>query len=80
MAHARSAIDGRLAALARAHALLTRVSWDNATIDSTIGSAIVPFDQGGWPLLNFRRGDSDYIEFGDRLLVQSRTGEISGYV
>ena len=47
MAHASSAIDGRLAALARAHELLTRVSWENATIDSTIRSAIEPFDQGG---------------------------------
>ena len=46
MAHASSAIDGRLAALARAHELLTRVSWENATIDSTIRSAIEPFDQG----------------------------------
>ncbi len=46
MAHASAAIDGRFAALARAHDLLTRVSWDNATIDSTIRSAIEPFDQG----------------------------------
>jgi two-component sensor histidine kinase/DNA-binding NarL/FixJ family response regulator len=46
MAHASSAIDGRLAALARAHDLLTRVSWENATIDSTVRSAIEPFDQG----------------------------------
>jgi two-component sensor histidine kinase/CheY-like chemotaxis protein len=45
--HARLAVDGRLAALARAHDLLTRVSWENATIDSTIRSAIEPFDQGG---------------------------------
>ena len=47
MAHASSAIDGRFAALARAHDLLTRVSWENATIDSTIRNAIQPFDQGG---------------------------------
>jgi len=47
IAHASSAIDGRFAALARAHDLLTRVSWDNATIDSNIRSAIEPFDQGG---------------------------------
>lgn len=46
MAHASAAIDGRLAALARVHDLLTRVSWDTATIDSTIRSAIAPFDQG----------------------------------
>ena len=47
MNHARSAIDGRLAALSRAHDLLTRVSWDNATIDSTVRNAVQPFDQGG---------------------------------
>jgi two-component sensor histidine kinase len=47
MSHARAAIDGRLAALARAHDLLTRASWDNATIDSTVRSAVEPFDQGG---------------------------------
>ena len=46
MTHARSAIDGRFAALARAHDLLTRASWDNATIDSTVRSAVEPFDQG----------------------------------
>ena len=46
MAHASAAIDGRFAALARAHDLLTRVSWENATIDSTVRSAIEPFDQG----------------------------------
>ncbi len=47
LTHANAAIDGRLAAVARAHDLLTRVSWENATIDSTIRSAIEPFDQGG---------------------------------
>lgn len=47
MTHASLAIDGRLAALARAHDLLTRASWENATIESTIRSAIEPFDQGG---------------------------------
>ncbi len=47
MTHARAAIDGRFAALARAHDLLTRASWENATIDSTVRSACEPFDQGG---------------------------------
>lgn len=47
MAHASLAIDGRFAALARAHDLLTRVSWDNATINNTVRNAIEPFDQGG---------------------------------
>ena len=47
IADASAAIDGRFAALARVHDLLARVSWDNATIDSTVRSAIEPFDQGG---------------------------------
>lgn len=47
MPHASAAIEGRLAALGRVHDLLTRVSWENATIESTIQSAIKPFDQGG---------------------------------
>ena len=47
MAQASTAIDGRLAALARAHDLLTQASWNNATITSTIQSAVKPFDQGG---------------------------------
>ena len=46
VAHASSAIDGRFAALGRAHDLLTRASWENATIDSTIRNAVEPFDQG----------------------------------
>ena len=47
MPHASAAIDGRFAALGRAHDLLTRVSWDNATIESTVRNAVEPFDQGG---------------------------------
>ncbi|HEX8301578.1 sensor histidine kinase [Sphingomonas sp.] len=47
VAHASAAIDGRFAALGRAHDLITRASWENATIDSTIRDAIEPFDQGG---------------------------------
>src|SRR5687768_2321771 len=61
MAHASSAIDGRLAALARAHDLLTRVSWDNATIDTTIRNAIEPFDQGG----------SRFVLKGDSVRIRS---------
>jgi two-component sensor histidine kinase/FixJ family two-component response regulator len=47
MPHASAAIDGRFAALGRAHDLLTRVSWDNATVESTVRNAVEPFDQGG---------------------------------
>jgi two-component sensor histidine kinase len=61
MAHASAAIDGRFAALARAHELLTRVSWDNATIDSTIRNAIEPFDQGG----------SRFVLKGDSVRIRS---------
>ena len=61
MAHASSAIDGRFAALARAHDLLTRVSWENATIDSTIRSAIEPFDQG----------DDRFIVSGEDIRIRS---------
>lgn len=67
MAHARSAIDGRFAALARAHDLLTRTSWENATIDSAVRSAIEPFDQGGGRFLisgeDLRVSSSSVIAF-----------------
>jgi len=61
MPHASSAIDGRLAALARAHDLLTQVSWENATIDETIRSAIAPFDHG----------DNRFIITGDDVGISS---------
>jgi two-component sensor histidine kinase/DNA-binding response OmpR family regulator len=61
MTHARSAIDGRFAALARAHDLLTRTSWENATIDSTVRSAIEPFDQG----------DGRFVISGDDIRITS---------
>ncbi|MEO7240940.1 MAG: HWE histidine kinase domain-containing protein [Sphingomicrobium sp.] len=47
MQHATLAINGRLAALARTHDLLTQVSWTNASLSETIRSATEPFDQGG---------------------------------
>lgn len=47
MDHASSAIDGRFAALARAHDLLTKVSWAEASIECTVQSAVAPYDQGG---------------------------------
>ncbi len=46
MQHATLAINGRLAALARTHDLLTQVSWTNAALSETIRSATEPFDQG----------------------------------
>ena len=47
MRHATLAINGRLAALARTHDLLTQVSWTNASLSETLRSATEPFDQGG---------------------------------
>ncbi len=47
LSHANAAIDGRLAALSRAHDLLTQVSWASATLATTVRKAIEPFDQGG---------------------------------
>ena len=65
--HASAAIDGRFAALARAHDLLTRVSWENATIESTIRSADRAVRPGRRPLHHFRRRLPDHVELGDRL-------------
>ncbi len=42
--HAEQAIDGRLAALGRAHDLLMHVSWANSSLMDTVRSAIEPFD------------------------------------
>ena len=47
LSHANAVIDGRLAALSRAHDLLIQVSWASATLATTVRSAIEPFDQGG---------------------------------
>jgi two-component sensor histidine kinase/DNA-binding NarL/FixJ family response regulator len=41
---AQQAIDSRLGALGRAHDLLMRVSWANASLVNTVRSAIEPFD------------------------------------
>jgi len=42
--HAEQAIEGRLAALGRAHDLLMQVSWANASLLETIRGATVPYD------------------------------------
>jgi two-component sensor histidine kinase/DNA-binding response OmpR family regulator len=44
MAHCQHAIEGRLAALGRAHDMLMRVSWANASLAQTIRSATEPYD------------------------------------
>jgi two-component sensor histidine kinase len=45
--HAEQAIEGRLAALGRAHDLLMQVSWANASLLETIRGATVPYDAQG---------------------------------
>ena len=44
--HGQQAIEGRLAALGRAHDLLMQVSWANAGLADTIRGATEPYDQG----------------------------------
>ncbi|MGE5721469.1 MAG: sensor histidine kinase [Sphingomonadales bacterium] len=43
---ARQAFDARLAALARAHDLLTRAAWSEAAFEDLVTSALAPFDNG----------------------------------
>ena len=45
--HAEQAIEGRLAALGRAHDLLMQVSWANASLLGTVRGATVPYDGQG---------------------------------
>jgi two-component sensor histidine kinase/ActR/RegA family two-component response regulator len=45
--HAQQAIEGRLAALGRAHDLLMQVSWANASLLDTVRGATVAFDGQG---------------------------------
>ena len=45
--HAQQAIEGRLAALGRAHDLLMQVSWANASLIDTVRGATVAFDGQG---------------------------------
>jgi two-component sensor histidine kinase/ActR/RegA family two-component response regulator len=44
--HGQQAIEGRLAALGRAHDLLMQVSWANASLADTVRGATEPYDQG----------------------------------
>jgi two-component sensor histidine kinase len=45
--HAQQAIEGRLAALGRAHDLLMQVSWANASLVDTVRGATEPYDGQG---------------------------------
>jgi two-component sensor histidine kinase len=44
--HGQKAIEGRLAALGRAHDLLLQVQWASASLASTVSKATEPFDKG----------------------------------
>jgi two-component sensor histidine kinase len=44
--HGQKAIEGRLAALGRAHDLLLQVQWASARLASTVSKATEPFDRG----------------------------------
>lgn len=46
IAYAQKAIEGRLAALGRAHDLLLQVQWASSSLASTISKATEPFDKG----------------------------------
>ena len=45
--HAQHAIEGRFAALGRAHDLLMQARWANASLDQTVRAATEPFDGQG---------------------------------
>jgi two-component sensor histidine kinase len=45
--HAQHAIEGRFAALGRAHDLLMQARWANASLDQTVRAATEPFDSQG---------------------------------
>ena len=47
MEHAQQAIEGRLAALSRAHDMLMQANWANANLLQTVRSAIEPYDSAG---------------------------------
>lgn len=47
LVHAQKAIESRLTALGRAHDLLLQVHWANASLATTVRSAIEPFDNQG---------------------------------
>lgn len=47
IAHAKQAIEGRLAALGGAHDLLVQVDWGNASLVHTVRKATEPYESGG---------------------------------
>ena len=55
--HGQAAMEGRLAALARAHDLLLQVSWSNASLTHTFSDATEPYDSQGTRRFHFNGPD-----------------------
>src|SRR6201996_3645653 len=55
--HGQKAMEGRLAALGRAHDLLMQVSWANASLNHTLSSATEPYDRRGARRFHFNGPD-----------------------
>jgi len=53
----QKAMDGRLAALGRAHDMLMQVSWANASLTQTLSSATEPYDSQGSRRFHFNGPD-----------------------
>jgi len=55
--HGQQAMEGRLAALGRAHDLLMQISWSNASLTHTFSGATEPFESQGARRFNFNGPD-----------------------
>ena len=55
--HGQTAMEGRLAALARAHDLLMQISWSNAGLTHTFSDATEPYDSPGTRRFHFNGPD-----------------------
>lgn len=55
--HGQKAMEGRLAALSRAHDLLMQISWSNASLIHTLSGATEPFDSQGARRFHFNGPD-----------------------
>jgi len=55
--HGQKAMEGRLIALGRAHDMLLRVSWANASLTHTLSSATEPYDSQGDRRFHFNGPD-----------------------
>ncbi|MDO9562407.1 MAG: HWE histidine kinase domain-containing protein [Bradyrhizobium sp.] len=55
--HGQQAMEGRLAALGRAHDLLMQISWSNASLTHTLSGATEPFESQGARRFHFNGPD-----------------------